>query len=125
MASSWQPHGFKTTPPFRDQTFRAAVDAAREIVKQIGALLQEHPEIVPPDLLPRAQALSDFRITDLYKVCIVGNTGHGKSSLLNSLLKQEGLARVDADGDAVTSFVTEYQFNLREQRLNTTSSAIS
>ncbi|KAK2812877.1 hypothetical protein FQN49_008342, partial [Arthroderma sp. PD_2] len=62
------------------------------------------------DILETACDLSSFRPQTERKVAVVGNTGTGKSSLINALLDRENLSDTSGLGTAVTSFVTEYRY---------------
>ncbi|KKZ62214.1 hypothetical protein EMCG_03352 [[Emmonsia] crescens] len=60
-----------------------------------------------------ATELSQYSAPTTRIVGVVGNSGQGKSSLVNSLLDERELARTGSEGGAVTSFVTEYRYSLR------------
>lgn len=59
-------------------------------------------------LYERVKNLSDFQPLSTRTVGFVGDSGVGKSSLLNSLLDCRGLARTNNNGAACTCVVTEY-----------------
>lgn len=59
----------------------------------------------------RAKKLSDFQPRSTRIVGFVGDSGVGKSSLLNSLLDYRGLARTNNNGAACTCVVTEYHYH--------------
>ncbi|KAK2743243.1 hypothetical protein FQN57_004932 [Myotisia sp. PD_48] len=61
-------------------------------------------------ILQTAKELACFRAQPERKVGVVGNTGAGKSSLINALLDEEGIAKAAGSGHAVTSYVTEYRY---------------
>ncbi|OCK73886.1 hypothetical protein K432DRAFT_430339 [Lepidopterella palustris CBS 459.81] len=61
-------------------------------------------------LRQQAQSLSEFEPSRTRTVGLVGDSGVGKSSLINSLLDQPDLARSNGDGSACTFVVTEYRF---------------
>ncbi|KAK2732662.1 hypothetical protein FQN57_002583 [Myotisia sp. PD_48] len=61
-------------------------------------------------ILRAAKELSNFCAQPERKIGVVGNTGAGKSSLINALLDEYGLAKTAGNGRAVTSFVTEYRY---------------
>lgn len=62
----------------------------------------------------RAKNLSRFEPLSTRIVGFVGDSGVGKSSLLNSLLDYRGLARTTNNGAACTCVVTEYHYNSAE-----------
>lgn len=62
-------------------------------------------------LYERAKNLSDFEPLSTRIVGFVGDSGVGKSSLLNSLLDYRGLARTNNNGAACTCVVTEYHYH--------------
>ncbi|RJE17724.1 hypothetical protein PHISCL_09938, partial [Aspergillus sclerotialis] len=61
------------------------------------------------NLYEQACALSQVQCPETRIVGFVGNSGVGKSRLINSLLDQAGLARSSGDGVACTSVVTEFR----------------
>lgn len=60
-------------------------------------------------LLDDAQKLSDFQATDTRIVALLGDSGEGKSSVINSLLHCPGVAQTSDSGTACTSVITEYR----------------
>lgn len=56
-----------------------------------------------------AKALQRFQGTDTRKIAVLGDSGEGKSSLINSLLHFPGVAQTSDIGSACTSVVTEYR----------------
>jgi hypothetical protein len=59
----------------------------------------------------QAQNLSQFEPLATRTVGLVGESGVGKSSLINCLLDRDSLARTTARGSACTCVVTEYRFH--------------
>lgn len=60
-------------------------------------------------LLDDAQRLSNFQTQDTRIVALLGDSGEGKSSVINSLLHCHGVAQTSDDGTACTSVITEYR----------------
>ncbi|KNG83860.1 hypothetical protein ANOM_007635 [Aspergillus nomiae NRRL 13137] len=60
-------------------------------------------------LREKVRMLNELECPETRTVGFIGNSGVGKSRLINSLLDQEGLARSSGDGSACTSVVTEFR----------------
>ncbi|GAB1193803.1 hypothetical protein APSETT444_003033 [Aspergillus pseudonomiae] len=60
-------------------------------------------------LREKVRMLNELECPETRTVGFIGNSGVGKSRLINSLLDQEGLARSSGDGAACTSVVTEFR----------------
>ncbi|KAE8370056.1 hypothetical protein BDV27DRAFT_140731 [Aspergillus caelatus] len=60
-------------------------------------------------LREKVRMLNKLDCPETRTVGFIGNSGVGKSRLINSLLDQEGLARSSGDGAACTSVVTEFR----------------
>lgn len=60
-------------------------------------------------LLDDARRLSNFQTQDTRIVALLGDSGEGKSSVINSLLHCHGVAQTSDDGNACTSVITEYR----------------
>ncbi|KAE8140646.1 hypothetical protein BDV38DRAFT_240075 [Aspergillus pseudotamarii] len=60
-------------------------------------------------LREKVRMLNELDCPETRTVGFIGNSGVGKSRLINSLLDQEGLARSSGDGAACTSVVTEFR----------------
>ncbi|KAF7589335.1 hypothetical protein BBP40_004449 [Aspergillus hancockii] len=60
-------------------------------------------------LSEKVRTLNELESPETRTVGFIGNSGVGKSRLINSLLDQEGLARSSGDGAACTSVVTEFR----------------
>ncbi|GFN11068.1 uncharacterized protein AtWU_00864 [Aspergillus tubingensis] len=60
-------------------------------------------------LYEKTREASRFAYPATRTVGFIGDSGVGKSSLINSLLDQEGLARSSGDGAACTTVVTEFR----------------
>ncbi|PGH23258.1 hypothetical protein AJ80_02674 [Polytolypa hystricis UAMH7299] len=70
------------------------------------------------NILRTATELSEYNAPTTRTVALVGNSGQGKSSLINSLLDEVELAKTGSEGAAVTSFVTEYRYSLEHHTSN-------
>ncbi|CAJ0551485.1 Ff.00g114150.m01.CDS01 [Fusarium sp. VM40] len=85
-----------------------AQKAVRSIEKvQAGASGEIDSEI--DKLLGDAKSLQRFHGTDTRTIAVLGDSGEGKSSLINSLLHFPGVAQTGDIGSACTSVVTEYR----------------
>ncbi|KAL3436714.1 hypothetical protein BDV09DRAFT_202801 [Aspergillus tetrazonus] len=60
-------------------------------------------------LYKQVESASKFEYPETRIVGFIGDLGVGKSSLINSLLDHEGLARSSGNGEACTSVVTEFR----------------
>ncbi|KAF2104448.1 hypothetical protein NA57DRAFT_70653 [Rhizodiscina lignyota] len=56
-----------------------------------------------------AQQLSNFHTTDTRIIALLGDSGEGKSSVINSLLHCNGIAETSDAGTACTSVITEFR----------------
>ncbi|KAL2813123.1 hypothetical protein BJX63DRAFT_395031 [Aspergillus granulosus] len=61
------------------------------------------------ELYKQVESMSRFEYPETRIVAFIGDSGVGKSSLINSLLDHDGLARTSANGIACTSVVTEFR----------------
>ncbi|KAL2860560.1 hypothetical protein BJX68DRAFT_261492 [Aspergillus pseudodeflectus] len=61
------------------------------------------------ELYKQIESMSRFEYPETRIVGFIGDSGVGKSSLINSLLDCDGLARTSASGVACTSVVTEFR----------------
>ncbi|RKK19393.1 hypothetical protein BFJ65_g6115 [Fusarium oxysporum f. sp. cepae] len=71
-----------------------------------------NPGILDSDvskLLDDAKDLQQFQGSDTRTIAVLGDSGEGKSSLINSLLHFPGVAQTGDIGSACTSVVTEYR----------------
>ncbi|KAF1955086.1 hypothetical protein CC80DRAFT_493422 [Byssothecium circinans] len=66
------------------------------------------------NLQQQATKLSAFELQSTRTVGLVGDSGAGKSSLINSLLDRDGFARTSDSGAACTCVVTEYHYHDRD-----------
>ncbi|BDD63570.1 hypothetical protein MAP00_008444 [Monascus purpureus] len=61
------------------------------------------------ELYRQVHKLSEVECPETRTVGFIGDSGAGKSSVINSLLDKDGLARSSGDGAACTSVVTEFR----------------
>ncbi|CAI0647909.1 unnamed protein product, partial [Colletotrichum noveboracense] len=104
---------------FHHPDVQSAFVEAKTLMSRLAQVLGSSPLHVDPDsaikrLHKRAKDLSRFQCPPTRTVGFVGDSGVGKSSLLNSLLHQEGLARTSNSGAACTCVVTEYHYDMRD-----------
>ncbi|RSM10793.1 hypothetical protein CEP52_003372 [Fusarium oligoseptatum] len=76
--------------------------------------LHNSPESTIHRLHDEAGELARFEYPSTRTVGFVGDSGVGKSSLLNSLLDMKGLARTSNSGEACTCVVTEFHYHNRD-----------
>ncbi|KAK5663817.1 hypothetical protein OQA88_20 [Cercophora sp. LCS_1] len=101
---------------FHEPAFQQAFCDAKALMGGLAGVLASSTLHVEPDstihnLRQEAQTLATFHCSPTRVVGLVGDSGVGKSSLLNSLLDVHGLARVSNIGAACTCVVTEYRFH--------------
>ncbi|KAH6682229.1 hypothetical protein F5X68DRAFT_192586 [Plectosphaerella plurivora] len=90
-----------------------AVETADQALRTIQQSLQKAALDCPDDadltaLNARAAAMSSRQMAMTRRVAIVGDSGQGKSSLINSLLHMPGVAQTSDMGSACTTVVIEY-----------------
>ncbi|KAJ3532728.1 hypothetical protein NM208_g8311 [Fusarium decemcellulare] len=101
-------------PEFQ-QAFRDAKQLMSTVEGVLGSSrLHNDPDSTMSRLFQEARRLSQFEYPSTRTVGFVGDSGVGKSSLLNSLLDTKGLARTSNSGEACTCVVTEYRYHNRE-----------
>ncbi|KAI1423392.1 hypothetical protein F5Y12DRAFT_757515 [Xylaria sp. FL1777] len=87
-----------------------------ELVNVLGSsAVHNEPDSVMERLHNQAKNLSQFECPSKRTVGFVGDSGAGKSSLLNSLLDCRDLARSSNGGGACTCVVTEFHFHEDEK----------
>ncbi|KAM7215631.1 hypothetical protein V8F06_009018 [Rhypophila decipiens] len=114
------PHNVQDEEPpedeFNNPTFQRAFTDSRNMMAKLKATLGSSDLHLEPDstirrLRKKAGKLAEFRCPPTRTVGFVGDSGVGKSSLLNSLLDCKGLARTSNSGTACTCVVTEYHYH--------------
>ncbi|PCD21564.1 hypothetical protein FGRA07_11678 [Fusarium graminearum] len=82
----------------------------QDVLKQASDIAQKADEGSEIDkFLGDAKRLQRFQGTDTRTIAVLGDSGEGKSSLINSLLHFPGVAQTGDIGSACTSVVTEYR----------------
>ncbi|KAL4778791.1 hypothetical protein BJX76DRAFT_352331 [Aspergillus varians] len=97
-------------------------DALRNVRGQLASLAQfmrgrnlvQDPTSALHGLYKQTLGDSQFAYPSTRTVGFIGDSGAGKSSLINSILNADGLARSSGDGAACTTVVTEFR-NVDEQ----------
>ncbi|RSM00468.1 hypothetical protein CDV31_011793 [Fusarium ambrosium] len=102
------------SPEFQ-QAFRDAKQLMSTVEGVLGSSsLHNSPESTIHRLHDEAGELARFEYPSTRTVGFVGDSGVGKSSLLNSLLDVKGLARTSNSGEACTCVVTEFHYHNRD-----------
>ncbi|EXK95623.1 hypothetical protein FOQG_04173 [Fusarium oxysporum f. sp. raphani 54005] len=104
---------------FHSPEFQGAFRDAKQLMSNIQSVLgssniHEAHESTMRKLHEDAGRLAAFEYPATRTVGFVGDSGVGKSSLLNSLLDTKGLARTSNNGEACTCVVTEYHYHNRD-----------
>ncbi|CAM1503171.1 Fc.00g079470.m01.CDS01 [Cosmosporella sp. VM-42] len=104
---------------FHSSAFQQALRDAKQLMSDMESVLgssalHNNPGSTIRRLLNEAGELAGFQLPSTRTVGFVGDSGVGKSSLLNSLLDMRGLARTSNSGEACTCVVTEYHYHNRE-----------
>ncbi|KAF6518691.1 hypothetical protein HZS61_017065 [Fusarium oxysporum f. sp. conglutinans] len=104
---------------FHSPEFQGAFRDAKQLMSSIQSVLgssniHEAHESTMRKLHEDAGRLAAFEYPATRTVGFVGDSGVGKSSLLNSLLDTKGLARTSNNGEACTCVVTEYHYHNRD-----------
>lgn len=101
---------------FHQPDFQGRLSGARAVVEDLARVLSSSSIHLEPDSTIKrhhqaAESLKKFQPIAMRTVGLVGDSGVGKSSLINSLLDRNSLARTTGKGSACTCVVTEYHFH--------------
>ncbi|KIW96149.1 uncharacterized protein Z519_03216 [Cladophialophora bantiana CBS 173.52] len=114
------PHNVTEEEPpdatFHDPDFQLQLAISKGLVEDLVSILERsslhnEPESRIRGLYLQAVKLSRYQHPSTRTVGLVGDTGVGKSSLLNSLLDRIGFARTGNSGVACTCVVTEFHYH--------------
>ncbi|KAF5868070.1 uncharacterized protein Bfra_007265 [Botrytis fragariae] len=100
--------------PYFTKEFQSILGRSYDIAIQVADELEKLEKVFGGDvnfrrLLNDSKGLSKRDISSTRTIAILGASGEGKSSLINSLLHMTELARTSDEGSACTSVVTEYR----------------
>ncbi|CAO2651427.1 Nn.00g039970.m01.CDS01 [Neocucurbitaria sp. VM-36] len=98
-------------PEIRDALANARTLTSRMVDVLSSSNLHRENDSSIGNLHQQAKRLHEFQLPSSRIVGLVGDSGVGKSSLINSLLDKIGLARASSSGTACTCAVTEYIFH--------------
>ncbi|OJD13291.1 hypothetical protein AJ78_06233 [Emergomyces pasteurianus Ep9510] len=103
--------------PYYDAQFQRYLRDGKNVATTIAELLRNFAIANEAGsslnrIFETATELSQYNSPTTRIVGVVGNTGQGKSSLVNALLDEKELAKTNSMGGSVTSFVTEYRYAL-------------
>ncbi|KAH7024424.1 uncharacterized protein B0I36DRAFT_331391 [Microdochium trichocladiopsis] len=114
----------KEQPPDHElfsSALQARLASAKVLVQDTVSYIGHSKDAFPLEadklsvVLDYAHKLLEFKPSAITRVALLGSSGHGKSSLINSLLHWPDLAETDDSGKACTSVVTEYRYPLEDQ----------
>ncbi|KAJ8128625.1 hypothetical protein O1611_g5007 [Lasiodiplodia mahajangana] len=101
--------------PAIQTALRDTKELMSKLVDVLGSsTVHNEPDSVMARLLRRTEALAEFKSPPTRTVGFVGDTGTGKSSLINSLLDLQELVRSSNSDTACTCVVTEFYFHEHE-----------
>ncbi|KAK1749872.1 nuclear GTPase SLIP-GC [Echria macrotheca] len=114
------PHDVRNEEPpsdrFHSPAFQQAFRDAKALMGSLAEVLssstiQLEPDSTLHELSRTAQKLANFQCPPTRIVGLVGDSAVGKSSLLNSLLDEDNLARTVSNEQLCTLVVTEYRYH--------------
>ncbi|KAE9366257.1 hypothetical protein N431DRAFT_419424 [Stipitochalara longipes BDJ] len=105
--------------PFFTSSFQAALQNGLGIASKLDAAIEKligssKPSSDLERLFNDARRLGTFQSSDTRTIAVLGDSGEGKSSLINALLHFPEIAKTGDIGAACTSVVTEYRQKTRE-----------
>lgn len=103
-------------PPYREPGFVSAVQIARKACGDARDLLKEWPDPKPLRCIEEMESLADYEPPTEFMVGVIGVSGVGKSSTINSIFDQQELAKAEACGSAVTHYPVQYRQSTGAQK---------
>ncbi|KAH8649442.1 hypothetical protein BGZ60DRAFT_534676 [Tricladium varicosporioides] len=105
--------------PFFTSAFQTALQSGLGIANKVVTAIEKlvgssEPSSDLKRLLKDARKLGTFESSDTRTIAVLGDSGEGKSSLINSLLHFPEIAKTGDIGAACTSVVTEYRQKTRD-----------
>ncbi|KAF2240355.1 hypothetical protein BU26DRAFT_442855 [Trematosphaeria pertusa] len=98
-----------------EQVYTKAKQMSEKLLKVLASsTLHQKPNSSIGKLHREAIRLTEFELPSSRIVGLVGDSGVGKSSLINSLLDKKDLARSNNNGSACTCVATEYHYHDRD-----------
>ncbi|KFY77671.1 hypothetical protein V499_03018 [Pseudogymnoascus sp. VKM F-103] len=100
--------------PFYDFVYQTELEKSRGIARsatsalELASLPTVHGDYLQR-LIHNGKSLGEFKVSNTRTIAILGGSGEGKSSLINSLLHFPDIAKSGDIGAACTSVVTEYR----------------
>ncbi|KAF2195110.1 hypothetical protein K469DRAFT_681465 [Zopfia rhizophila CBS 207.26] len=99
--------------PIYDEQLKAVLRQTKQQLSAMQRTMEQCPLVTDGasslyNLAKQTEDLAQFKYPVTRTIGVVGESGVGKSSLLNSLLDVKRLARLSGNGMAVTNIVTEY-----------------
>ncbi|KXJ86843.1 hypothetical protein Micbo1qcDRAFT_139663 [Microdochium bolleyi] len=102
---------------FPSPDLQSKLRAGQQLLRDISACIEQvMPQVPGSDaaelkkLLENSRKLENFQPSETRTIAVLGDSGCGKSSLINSLLHYPGISDTSDLGEACTSFVTEYRY---------------
>ncbi|EPS34439.1 hypothetical protein PDE_09403 [Penicillium oxalicum 114-2] len=109
-----QTEGMHSEPDFDSEQLQAKMLGVLKQIRQLSDImgtseLDKNPKTELHRLRKNLLGLSNFRYPDSRTVGLIGNSGVGKSTVVNSILGEENLARSSDCGGACTCVIVEYR----------------
>ncbi|KAJ5123593.1 hypothetical protein N7448_009690 [Penicillium atrosanguineum] len=101
--------------PIDDRNLQANLNVVKVQLQELSRVISECPLSQDPGtrlhkIYQEARKLSEYKDQERRIVGFIGETGAGKSSVINSILDQRDLARSSGAGAACTSVPTEFRY---------------